>query len=123
MSAKYRVVVRRPSHLTHFILMYPVRYKSPELLSLSSAGFPKTLSFSVLNTSAVTLTFTLRVLGDGRGPSSVSYEEHLSHVSRNLPQFSSEPVSVRPAEFTLRPSSGSVSPRSHLTIQVKFGFF
>ncbi|XP_056908191.1 hydrocephalus-inducing protein homolog isoform X4 [Takifugu flavidus] len=81
-------------------------------------GFPKTLSFSVFNTSRVTLTFTLRVLGDGRGSSSVSYEEHLSDVSRNHPQFSSERISVGPAEFTISPSSGSVSPQSHVTIQV-----
>lgn len=70
----------------------------------------------------MTLTFTLRVLGDGRGSSSMSYEEHLSDVSRNHPQFSSERISVGPAEFTISPSSGSVSPQSHVTIQVKFGF-
>lgn len=93
------------------------------VLCLFSTGFPKTLSFSVFNTSCVTLTFTLRILGDGRGSSSVSYEEHLSHVSRNNPPFFSERISVRPAEFTISPRSGSVSPQSHVTIQVKLGFF
>lgn len=112
-----------------FDLFYPdflslVEFISFSLvLSLFSTGFPKTLSFSVFNTSCVTLTFTLRVLGDGRGSSSVSYEEHLSDVSRNNRQFFSERIPVRPAEFTISPSSASVSPQSHVTIQVKFGFF
>lgn len=89
-------------------------------LACVSTGFPKTLSFSVFNTSCVPLAFRLRVLGDGTGSPSVSYEEHLADVSRNQWHMAAaEGVSVRPAEFTISPSSGSVSPQSHITIQVR----
>lgn len=89
------------------------------VLSSVSAGFPKTLTFSVFNTSCVPLTFSLRVLGDGLGPPSRSYEDHLSDVSRNDGQAAAVgDMHGRPAEFTIRPSSGCVSPQSHVLVQV-----
>lgn len=89
------------------------------LLCPVSAGFPKSLTFSIFNTSCVPLTFDLRILGDGLGPPSVSYEDHLSDVSRNDRQV----VAVgdthgRPAEFTISPSSACASPQSHVLVQV-----
>lgn len=66
------------------------------------------------------LAFRLRVLGDGLGSPSVSYEEHLADMSRNKRHIAAaEGISVRPAEFTISPSSGSVLPQLHVTIQVR----
>lgn len=66
------------------------------------------------------LNFTMRILGDGLGSSSVTYEEHLSDMSKNNWQFfAAEDISVRPAEFTITPASGLVSAQSHITVEVK----
>lgn len=89
-------------------------------MSSVPAGFPKTLTFSVLNTSCVPLTFSLRVLGDGLGPPSVSYEDHLSDMSSSHRQVvAAEDKPGRPAEFSIRPSSGCVSPQSQELLQVE----
>lgn len=66
------------------------------------------------------LTFSLRILGDGLGPPSVSYEDHLSDMSRNNPQVvAAEDKRERPAEFTINPSSGCLSPQSHVLVEVE----
>lgn len=63
----------------------------------------------------------MRILGDGLGSPSVSYEGRLSDVSRKNWQFiAAEDVHVRPAEFTISPTSDFVSPQSHVTVEVKW---
>uniref|UniRef100_A0A3Q4BV25 HYDIN/VesB/CFA65-like Ig-like domain-containing protein n=1 Tax=Mola mola TaxID=94237 RepID=A0A3Q4BV25_MOLML len=82
-------------------------------------GFPKTLPFSIFNTSAVPMTFALRVLGDGFGSPSVTYEEQLSDMSRNTWQASAaRGLHARPMEFTISPATGTVASMSSVTIEV-----
>lgn len=84
------------------------------------AGFPRTLSFTLFNTSSVTLKFALRVLGDGLGSPSVSYDKQMSKMSRNQCQvIASKGLHAQPAEFTINPAVGSVPSISNVTIQVK----
>lgn len=76
------------------------------------------LTFSVFNTSCVPLSFGLRILGDGLGPPSVSYEDYLSDMSRNNQQVVNK--RGRPAEFSISPSSGCASPQSHVLVEVEY---
>lgn len=90
-------------------------------VSLSfGAGFPKTLTCSLFNTSCVPMAFTLRVLGDGLGSPSVNYNKQLSDTSRSDWQASpARNLHARPAEFTISPAAGSVLPKSDVTIEVQ----
>lgn len=66
------------------------------------------------------MTFTLRVLGDGLGSPSASYNKQLSNVSRSNWQASpARKLHARPAEFTINPAAGSVLPMSDVTIEVQ----
>lgn len=66
------------------------------------------------------LSFGLRILGDGLGPPSVSYEDHLSDMSRNnQPVVAAEDKCGRPAEFSISPSSGCASPQSDVLVEVE----
>lgn len=87
--------------------------------SVRLTGFPKTLSCSLFNTSCVSMTICLRVLGDGLGPASVSYDKRLSDMSRNNWQASAaRGCHARPMELTISPASGSVPPMSEFPIEV-----
>ncbi|KAM9351908.1 hydrocephalus-inducing protein homolog [Symphorus nematophorus] len=82
-------------------------------------GFPKTLTFSLINTSYVSMTFALRVLGDGLGSPSVSWDKQLSDMSRSNWQVSAaRDFYARPVEFTVSPAAGSVPSSSRITIKV-----
>lgn len=76
------------------------------------------MTFSVFNTSCVPLTFSLRILGDGLGPPSVSYKDHLSNMSKNDQQVIAVDKRGQPAEFTISPSSGCASAQSHVLVEV-----
>lgn len=66
------------------------------------------------------MTFSLRILGDGLGPPSVSCEDHLSDLSGNNQQLvAAQDKRGRRAEFTISPSSGRASPQSHVLVQVE----
>lgn len=87
--------------------------------SIHLTGFPKTLSCSLFNTSCVSMTICLRVLGDGLGPPSVSYDKQLSDMSRNDWQASAaRGCHARPMELTISPASGSVPPMAEFPIEV-----
>lgn len=87
--------------------------------SIHLTGFPKTLSCSLFNTSCVPVAICLRVLGDGLGPPSVSYDKQLSDMSRNNWQASdARGCHARPMELTISPASGSVPPMSEFPIEV-----
>nr|XP_046249402.1 hydrocephalus-inducing protein homolog [Scatophagus argus] len=82
-------------------------------------GFPRTSIFSLFNTSYVPMTFALRVLGDGMGPPSVTWDKQLSDRSQNSWQVSAaRHLHAQPVEFTISPSAGSVPSMSDVTIKV-----
>nr|XP_019962004.1 PREDICTED: hydrocephalus-inducing protein homolog [Paralichthys olivaceus] len=82
-------------------------------------GFPKTLDFTLFNTSLVPMTFALRVLGDGLGSPSVSCSQQVSEMSRNNWQGSTaRNIHARPVEFIAKPAVGSVRALSDVTIKV-----
>lgn len=66
------------------------------------------------------MTFALRVLGDGLGSPSVSYDKQLFDMSRNNWQASAaRDLHARPVEFTISPAAGSVPSMSDVTIEVQ----
>ncbi|KAM9351917.1 LOW QUALITY PROTEIN: hydrocephalus-inducing protein homolog [Symphorus nematophorus] len=82
-------------------------------------GFPKTLTFSLINTSYVPMNFALGVLGDGLGSPSVTWDKQLSDVSRNNFQVTAaRDFNARPVEFTVSPAAGFVPSLSRITIKV-----
>lgn len=109
------------SHLFHICHLNFFSFWPTSFLSLSTcAGFPKTLTCSLFNTSCVPMTFALRVLGDGLGSPSVSYDKQLFDMSRNNWQASAaRDLHARPVEFTISPAAGSVPSMSDVTIEVQ----
>lgn len=84
------------------------------------AGFPKTMSCSLINTSPVPMTFALHVMGDGTGSPSVTYDKQLSNMSRNNWEVSAaRDLHARPVEFTISPAVGCVPSMSDVTIKVQ----
>ncbi|XP_073328914.1 hydrocephalus-inducing protein homolog [Pagrus major] len=82
-------------------------------------GFPRTATCSIANTSFVPMTFALRVLGDGLGSPSVTWDKQLSDMSRNSWQVSAaRDLRARPVEFTMSPAAGTVPSLSDATIKV-----
>ncbi|XP_027128846.1 hydrocephalus-inducing protein homolog isoform X3 [Larimichthys crocea] len=81
-------------------------------------GFPKTLSCSLFNSSYVPMTFALRVLGDGLGSPSVTWEQLSNGSKHNWQVSAARDLYARPAEFTIRPATGSVRSMSDITIKV-----
>lgn len=66
------------------------------------------------------MSISLRVLGDGLGPRSVSYDKQLSDTSRSNWQASvAKGCHARPMELTINPASGSVAPMSDFPIEVE----
>lgn len=69
------------------------------------------------------MRISLRVLGDGLGAPSVSYDKQLSDTSRNNWQASAAKGSrARPVELTISPATGSVPPMSDFLIEVETFF-
>ncbi|NXI34967.1 HYDIN protein, partial [Galbula dea] len=82
-----------------------------------SFGFPHTLSCRLTNTSLVPMAFSLRVPGDGLGEASGSCWDLLSGSTRPLRRSRGQ-HRLRPAEFSIAPSTGTVRAQGALQIQV-----
>ncbi|XP_065519818.1 hydrocephalus-inducing protein-like [Lathamus discolor] len=82
-----------------------------------SFGFPRTLCCRLTNTSSVPFNFNLRIPGDGSGAPSVT---SIAQVSDSTgPSWRKRaPGAKKPAEFTIRPSTGIICAKGHLDIQV-----
>lgn len=66
------------------------------------------------------MTFALRVLGDGLGSPSVSYDKQLSDMSRNNWQASAaRDLHARHVEFNISPAAGSLPSMSDVAIEVQ----
>ncbi|XP_073911808.1 hydrocephalus-inducing protein homolog [Castor canadensis] len=82
-----------------------------------SYGFPHTLICSLNNTSLVPMTFKLRVPGDGLGPKSIpSYEQDSDN--RRLSRTSEETPIMKPKEFTIAPTHGTIRSQGFAPIRV-----
>ncbi|KFQ03491.1 Hydrocephalus-inducing protein, partial [Leptosomus discolor] len=82
-----------------------------------SFGFPCTLSCRLTNTSLVPMTFKLRIPGDGLGEPSVTSFVQIADNTR--PSWRKGAQShVKPTEFTITPSRGTIRSQGHLDIQV-----
>ncbi|XP_070307131.1 hydrocephalus-inducing protein homolog isoform X1 [Odocoileus virginianus] len=82
-----------------------------------SFGFPHTLICSLNNTSLVPMTFKLRVPGDGVGQQSISSSEQYSDNKKQFWNKDELPV-IRPKEFTITPSCGTIRSQGFAAIRV-----
>ncbi|EHB15465.1 Hydrocephalus-inducing protein-like protein, partial [Heterocephalus glaber] len=82
-----------------------------------SYGFPHTLMCSLNNTSLVPMTFKLHIPGDGLGPESIPSGEQAS-TNRRLSGTSEETPTVKPKEFTIIPSWGTIRSQGFAAIKV-----
>nr|XP_035929949.1 hydrocephalus-inducing protein homolog isoform X1 [Halichoerus grypus] len=82
-----------------------------------SFGFPHTLMCSLNNTSLVPMTFQLRVPGDGNGHKSISSCDQYSDYKRSSWSKDEIPI-MKPKEFTITPSSGTIRPQGFAAIRV-----
>ncbi|KAM6223795.1 hydrocephalus-inducing protein homolog [Rhynchocyon petersi] len=80
-----------------------------------SFGFPQTLNCSLNNTSLVSMTFKLRIPGDGLGSKSISICEQHS-INKEIKR--EEIPAMKPREFTISPSCGTIRPLGFAAIQV-----
>ncbi|XP_058135740.1 hydrocephalus-inducing protein homolog isoform X1 [Dasypus novemcinctus] len=82
-----------------------------------SFGFPHTLICSLNNTSLVPMTFKLRIPGDGLGSKSISSSEQYSDDRR--PSWKTEEIpTMKPKEFTIMPSCGTIRSQGFAAIKV-----
>ncbi|XP_013359426.1 PREDICTED: hydrocephalus-inducing protein homolog isoform X2 [Chinchilla lanigera] len=82
-----------------------------------SYGFPHTLMCSLNNTSLVPMTFKLRIPRDGLGQNSIPGCEQASS-SKRLSGTSEEIHTVKPKEFTITPSCGTIRSQGFAAIKV-----
>ncbi|KAG7333195.1 hypothetical protein KOW79_003330 [Hemibagrus wyckioides] len=82
-----------------------------------SYGFPQTLTCSLTNTSLVSMSFGLRIPGDGMGRDSVTSTEQVTELDRN-DWKPGDRASERPREFRVTPSSGTIRAQSQMVIKV-----
>lgn len=87
-------------------------------LTFCFPGFPHTLICSLNNTSLVPMTFKLRVPGDGDGQKSISSCEQYSDNKRPFWNKDGRPI-MKPKEFTITPSSGTIRSQGFAAIRVK----
>ncbi|XP_065519853.1 hydrocephalus-inducing protein homolog, partial [Lathamus discolor] len=80
-------------------------------------GFPRTLCCRLTNTSSVPFNFNLRIPGDGSGAPSVTSFAQVSD-STGPSWRKRAPGAKKPAEFTIRPCTGTICAKGHLDIQV-----
>ncbi|XP_067402985.1 hydrocephalus-inducing protein homolog isoform X1 [Emydura macquarii macquarii] len=80
-------------------------------------GFPRSLSCCLSNTSLIPMTFILRVPGDGPGDPSVTSCVQTLDITRTSWRKGTQ-GSVKPKEFTITPSSGTIRSHGLLDIQV-----
>ncbi|XP_051916753.1 hydrocephalus-inducing protein homolog isoform X2 [Hippocampus zosterae] len=82
-------------------------------------GFPQTKMCSLINTSFVPMSFSLRVVGDGIGSPSVTSDQQVCELCRNNWQGSTaHDGSTMPVEFTVSPALGSVRAMADVSIKV-----
>ncbi|NXU58594.1 HYDIN protein, partial [Turnix velox] len=82
-----------------------------------SFGFPHTLSCRLTNTSLVPMSFTLRIPGDGVGKPSVTSLAQITDSTR-LSWRKGTHGRVKPTEFTVTPSRGTIRSQGFQNIQV-----
>uniref|UniRef100_A0A8C3T1C3 HYDIN axonemal central pair apparatus protein n=1 Tax=Chelydra serpentina TaxID=8475 RepID=A0A8C3T1C3_CHESE len=82
-----------------------------------SFGFPRSLSCCLSNTSLIPMTFNLRIPGDGPGDPSVTSFVQTLDITRTSWRKGAQ-GSVKPKEFTITPSSGTIRSHGLLDIQV-----
>ncbi|XP_065519856.1 hydrocephalus-inducing protein-like [Lathamus discolor] len=82
-----------------------------------SFGFPRTLCCRLTDTSSVPFNFNLRIPGDGSGAPSVTSFAQVSD-STGPSWRKRAPGAKKPAEFTIRPCTGTICAKGHLDIQV-----
>lgn len=85
---------------------------------IDSKGFPHTLTCSLSNTSLVSMSFDLRIPGDGIGRDSVTSIEQVTELDRN-DWKPGDRTSERPQEFRVTPSSGTIRAQSQMDIKVR----
>ncbi|XP_035754614.1 hydrocephalus-inducing protein homolog isoform X2 [Egretta garzetta] len=82
-----------------------------------SFGFPRTLSCRLTNTSLVSMTFNLRIPGDGSGEPSIT--SFVQTSDNTCPSWRKGAQGhVKATEFTIRPCRGTIRPQGFLDIQV-----
>ncbi|KAL6479129.1 hypothetical protein MHYP_G00125620 [Metynnis hypsauchen] len=82
-----------------------------------SFGFPNMLTCWLSNTSLVSMSFGLRIPGDGMERHSVTSMEQVSQLDRNEWR-PADKLSGRPREFKVTPSAGTIRAQSQIDIQV-----
>ncbi|XP_062817752.1 hydrocephalus-inducing protein homolog isoform X1 [Anolis carolinensis] len=83
-----------------------------------SFGFPSSLSCCLSNTSLVPLTFNLRVPGDGNGLPSVTSQDQATDIFRPSWRRKAGLGGLKPKEFSISPSYGTIRPQGAMDIQV-----
>ncbi|XP_039909830.1 hydrocephalus-inducing protein-like, partial [Hirundo rustica] len=81
-----------------------------------SFGFPFTRLCRLTNTSLVPVTFKLRVSDDGTQPAVSSFDQIRSDSDPSWREGLHS--SVKPREFTMNPSQGTILPQGHQDIEV-----
>ncbi|KAF5907636.1 hydrocephalus-inducing protein, partial [Clarias magur] len=82
-----------------------------------SFGFPHTLTCSLANTSLVSMSFGLRIPGDGSGKESVTSIGQVKELDRNDWKPGGR-ASESPREFRVTPCSGTIRAQSKMDIRV-----
>lgn len=79
-------------------------------------GLPYTKTFRLTNTSPVSVTFKLRIPGDGSGPVVTCYEQMRNNTDPSWRKGIH--FYVKPKEFTMTPSQGTILAQGHQDIEV-----
>ncbi|XP_029465095.1 hydrocephalus-inducing protein homolog [Rhinatrema bivittatum] len=80
-------------------------------------GFPCSLTCCLNNTSFIPMNFNLRIPGDGPGEPSITCSTQILDTGNTLWRKVSQ-GSIKPTEFTITPSHGTIRPQGLLNIQV-----
>ncbi|XP_031978071.1 LOW QUALITY PROTEIN: hydrocephalus-inducing protein homolog [Corvus moneduloides] len=79
-------------------------------------GLPYTKNFRLTNASPASLTFKLRIPDDGSGPVVSCYDQMRNNTDPSWRKGID--FSVKPKEFTMTPSQGTILPQGHQDIEV-----
>ncbi|NXD51179.1 HYDIN protein, partial [Corvus moneduloides] len=79
-------------------------------------GLPYTKNFRLTNASPASLTFKLRIPDDGSGPVVSCYDKMRNNTDPSWRKGID--FSVKPKEFTMTPSQGTILPQGHQDIEV-----
>uniref|UniRef100_A0A672JGY3 HYDIN/VesB/CFA65-like Ig-like domain-containing protein n=1 Tax=Salarias fasciatus TaxID=181472 RepID=A0A672JGY3_SALFA len=81
-------------------------------------GFPMTYICTLFNPSFVPMNFSLRVLGDGLGPPSVTADRQVADETlKTWRGHTARELHTQPAEFTVSPATGSVRALSDINVK------